>query len=244
MKKVQLSWFVVLLILAAAAAASFVLCGRPWSGPENGVVLDNISSRAGDSGSPDIVCGITNCHGLDIICGSDIPDACTTEYRIGDNCRQYAECGVIDGLCRQITSPEFTICKSCVAKCVSEFSGDGAAMFECESKCPQIDSGKIADPDVGEISRRQSIVESLYSKFKNFETRESFAGTRVKTVIDGSDYYFAYITLGSGVPIVAATCFRVDADYKLYFIGELNDSGVNGGVIYNDVDPVECAGIK
>lgn len=246
MKNLQLSWVVVILTLAAVVVAVFLaLSNDSWDGPEKGVVMDNVSPRIDEIGSSsDNACGITNCHGLDIVCGSDIPDACTMEYRIGDNCRQYAECGVVVGRCQQITSPEFTICKSCVAKCLREFPDDNMAMFECESKCSQIGRGDISDPDAAEILRRRSIIESLYPKFKNFENRDNFAGARVKTAVNGSDYYFAYITEGSGVPIVAATCFRVDADYKLYYIGDLGDSGIAGNGVYTDVDPVGCEGVK
>jgi len=36
------------------------------------------------SGCTQQKCGIENCHGLDITCGSDVPDACTEIYMIGD----------------------------------------------------------------------------------------------------------------------------------------------------------------
>ncbi len=39
-----------------------------------------------------INCGIENCHGLEIKCGSNVPNFCTEVYEIGDKCRKYAKC--------------------------------------------------------------------------------------------------------------------------------------------------------
>jgi hypothetical protein len=71
-------------------------------------------------------CGIENCHGLDISCGSDIPDFCTEIYMLGDFCRQYVNCGIIGGECKLLDNPLFEECKSCVEKCSD---------FECEEEC-------------------------------------------------------------------------------------------------------------
>ena len=244
MEKIQLTWVAVGLILAAVAVATFVFVGHPWNGPEIGVVLDRGAKPiAGGSGIfPDAECGIVNCHGLEIMCGSGAPEICTMEYQVGDNCRKYAKCGIIDGQCQQTPNPEFAECASCVSKCSADFKNDQASLFECDGKCSQIEISKGTNS--AEISHRRSIIESLYPKFKDFESQASFAGTRVKAVIDGNDYYFAYITLGSGVPVVAATCFKVDSEYKLYYIGDLTDSSIAGDENYNDVDPVECEGVK
>lgn len=150
MKKIQLTWFIVILILAAVAVVTFIFWDNSWTGSEKGIVLD----------------------------GNHEP--------------------------------------------------------------PIVDSVS----DNVEISRRRDIIESFYPKLKDFENQESFTGQRVKTVIDGNDYYFAYITEGSGVPIAAATCFKVDSEYKLYYIGDLADSSAAAGENYNDVDPLECEGVK
>jgi hypothetical protein len=79
-------------------------------------------------------CGIENCHGLDIECGTPV-QMCTMEYQLGDKCRQYAKCGVVSGKCQQIESPEFTACKSCVQKCENDFPNDPDKAFVCESQC-------------------------------------------------------------------------------------------------------------
>ncbi len=80
-------------------------------------------------------CSLENCHGLNIVCGSNPPDVCTEIYEIGDKCLQYAKCGVQDGKCQQIQNSQFTQCKSCVQKCIDANENDNMKLFECESKC-------------------------------------------------------------------------------------------------------------
>ncbi len=80
-------------------------------------------------------CSIENCHGLDIKCGSNSPDICTAMYEVGDNCLQYAKCGMQNNKCQQIESIQFTQCKSCVQKCVNDNKNDNMKLFECESNC-------------------------------------------------------------------------------------------------------------
>lgn len=80
-------------------------------------------------------CGIENCHGLDITCGSDVPQACDMMYAAGDNCRQFASCQTIDGQCKLEKTPKFDSCKSCVEKCELNYKDDQIKFFDCESKC-------------------------------------------------------------------------------------------------------------
>ena len=81
-------------------------------------------------------CAIETCHGLDVKCGPNPPDACTEMYAVGDKCLQYAECGVQNGECQQIQNSQFTQCKSCVQKCIDANENDDInLLFECESKC-------------------------------------------------------------------------------------------------------------
>jgi len=79
-------------------------------------------------------CEVANCHGLEIECGKPI-EMCTMIYQLGDRCRQYAKCGMVNGNCRQIENTEFNTCKSCAQKCEKEFSGDPDKAISCESKC-------------------------------------------------------------------------------------------------------------
>ena len=100
------------------------------------------------------VCEITNCHGLDIKCGSNPPDMCTEEYQIGDNCRQFATCQKNGSSCTLNPSEKFSKCKSCVEKCVQTYkdSSQVTMQFACAETC--FESGnsnvngisKIANP--------------------------------------------------------------------------------------------------
>ncbi|OGG02427.1 hypothetical protein A2Z33_05200 [Candidatus Gottesmanbacteria bacterium RBG_16_52_11] len=80
-------------------------------------------------------CGIENCHGLDITCGPEVPEACTAMYAAGDNCRQFASCRKTGNSCQVVLSPEFNDCKSCVEKCERESKDSQIDFFQCESKC-------------------------------------------------------------------------------------------------------------
>jgi hypothetical protein len=72
---------------------------------------------------------------MNIQCGSDIPDACTAEYQIGDKCRQYIKCIAEGGSCRMVPSQEFDVCKLCVEQCLSQYEQNYSALSICEVKC-------------------------------------------------------------------------------------------------------------
>ncbi|MCK5015232.1 MAG: hypothetical protein KAS66_15585 [Candidatus Omnitrophica bacterium] len=82
-------------------------------------------------------CGIENCHGLDIICGENVPKECTEIYMFGDRCRQYAKCAIVDGKCMFIESKEFNECKLCIEKCCETLENNMPESFGCESRCEQ-----------------------------------------------------------------------------------------------------------
>ncbi|ODS35899.1 MAG: hypothetical protein A7316_03080 [Candidatus Altiarchaeales archaeon WOR_SM1_86-2] len=84
---------------------------------------------------PPIKCVIENCHGLNISCGPNVPEVCTEIYMLGDGCREYASCRIIDGKCQLTKEPEFDECKSCVEKCLEDFKDDATEVFQCESEC-------------------------------------------------------------------------------------------------------------
>ena len=81
------------------------------------------------------ICGFTTCHGLDLACGTNAPQMCTMEYRIGDRCRQYARCDTSGGSCTLVIEPKFTACKACVEKCQMAAGPDSLSAFSCEEKC-------------------------------------------------------------------------------------------------------------
>ena len=83
-------------------------------------------------------CGIEQCHGLELTCGADVPDACTELYKLGDFCREYfAGCEIANRICTKkinvSADVRFFMCKSCVSNC--EKLSDPTKAFECESAC-------------------------------------------------------------------------------------------------------------
>ncbi len=125
-------------------------------------------------------CGIENCHGLDITCGSNIPDGCTEIYMIGDGCRQYAKCEIINGKCQLVQNKKFEDCKSCVEKCSEDFKNDPINLSQCAYKCAETEEedcysnkdcngnqfcefpeGKCKDP--GKCTEKSEICAMIYS---------------------------------------------------------------------------------
>lgn len=78
-------------------------------------------------------CGIEQCHGLEVTCGPNMAMVCTMEYRLGDFCRQYIDCAVIDGQCERVDQPQFAACKACLEACID--ADDPMGAFECEEIC-------------------------------------------------------------------------------------------------------------
>jgi hypothetical protein len=78
------------------------------------------------------VCEFTSCHGPDLACGPNPPQACTAIYQLGDKCRQYAFCSKANDTCQLVTTPQFDACRSCIGKCGG---ADPAEILSCEEKC-------------------------------------------------------------------------------------------------------------
>jgi hypothetical protein len=89
----------------------------------------------------------------------------------------------------------------------------------------------------------RNILENQYPEFKNFENQTSFAGKKVKMEIYEGDRYYAYMVLGSGLPIAEATCFRVDSIGRVFKIGLFPDPA-SSYIGYTDINPKNCRGIK
>jgi len=80
-------------------------------------------------------CGVEQCHGLELTCGSDVPDACTEIYMLGDFCRQYFPgCEIKNGECTKISNSTadqlFSKCKYYIGIC--ERTSDSEIAFQCE----------------------------------------------------------------------------------------------------------------
>ena len=152
---------------------------------------------------------------------------------------------------------------TCVKQCQKN-SDCGAAhtcRYQCvkgENGCPET-SEKICIPDmldtelkdpnsfVGfndfDITRRQAI-EKKYPEFVvDYEKQPCFAGCSVSVIEQNHDYYYAYITHGSGVPIGKASCFKIDSQMNVTRIGEF-PSMADSYIGYRNVDPKTCKGIK
>lgn len=84
---------------------------------------------------PDTSCRLLTCHGLNIKCGTGEPLMCTMEYQLGDKCLQYAQCGIVNGVCSEIKNQAFENCKSCTQKCASAYPSDAQKQFACEQTC-------------------------------------------------------------------------------------------------------------
>ncbi len=80
-------------------------------------------------------CGIEQCHGFEITCGPNVPDACTEIYQAGDNCRQFVSCEIVNNECQLVTTLEFEGCQVCVEQCYADFQDDPIEFFQCENNC-------------------------------------------------------------------------------------------------------------
>ena len=81
------------------------------------------------------VCGIENCHGLTVTCGSNVATLCSSEMDPGDRCRQYASCQVESGSCTLVKESKFDKCVSCVKMCESSYYNNPNMMDDCSNKC-------------------------------------------------------------------------------------------------------------
>lgn len=80
-------------------------------------------------------CGIENCHGLTITCGSNIATACTAELNADDHCRQYASCQVVSGSCQLVKETKYDKCVSCVNSCKNSFINNPNQVLDCAQSC-------------------------------------------------------------------------------------------------------------
>lgn len=93
------------------------------------------------------------------------------------------------------------------------------------------------------IGLKKAAIIKAYPDLKDFEQTNGFAGHEVRVMSDDSDHYFAYLTLGSGLPVAVATCYRVDRSMRVFQVGVFPDP-VDSYAGYRDVDPRNCQGIK
>lgn len=98
---------------------------------------DDINPIPQEPNPPDLkpTCGIQECHGPSYTCGEKTIDACDEMFTLGDYCREFVSCEVIDGKCQTI-APKLTACASCVKKCQLDTSTveDGICVQSCIDK--------------------------------------------------------------------------------------------------------------
>lgn len=122
-----------------------------------------------DNGTPKPACGIENCHGLAMTCGSKVPEACTEEYAFGDRCRQFAACKIINNECTLLKSEKFDTCASCAQKCKENYQNDISKAFDCESRCGStIISEKYCEQDTDCACGRHKTTGDCFFGNKNY----------------------------------------------------------------------------
>ncbi|MFA5332352.1 MAG: hypothetical protein WC342_08240 [Methanoregula sp.] len=82
-----------------------------------------------------VVCGAENCHGVTVQCGSNPVDSCTSEINVGDRCRKYATCQVVDNVCQVVTQTPYEKCKACIQSCSDSYFNNPNMLVDCSQKC-------------------------------------------------------------------------------------------------------------
>lgn len=98
------------------------------------LIIFSVLSLIGIS-QKEVICEIENCHGLTIECGKNKAEACTLMYQIGDRCRNFASCQIVNQTCKHVKTPQFMRCEACVLECISKFSSQPDLLYQCESQC-------------------------------------------------------------------------------------------------------------
>jgi hypothetical protein len=56
-------------------------------------------------------------------------------YALGDFCREYARCRIINGQCSLSQDLTFEMCATCVRQCTDAHLDDPIESFNCEARC-------------------------------------------------------------------------------------------------------------
>lgn len=81
-------------------------------------------------------CGIENCHGYTLQCGSNIATSCTSDIDAGDRCRKYASCQVVSGTCQLVKEDtRYDKCGACVQQCESTYYNNPNQLNDCADRC-------------------------------------------------------------------------------------------------------------
>jgi hypothetical protein len=139
------------------------------------------------------VCGIEQCNGLFLTCGYDVPENCSQDYHPGDKCREYVDCGVVDGQCVMRGKEGFEACKSCVLDCQVAYSDEPIDIDMCIYNCSdtyeggsQLNNYCEMTVDKKIIHRGESVFVSVKGQTKPGQTLYVKCGEEEKEVGSGS----------------------------------------------------------
>jgi hypothetical protein len=141
------------------------------------------------SSNPIDKCGPTNCHGVDLSCGSEPVDMCDMSYMIGDGCRQWASCQVESGRCQMVVEPGYEACVSCVSKCEEEYLLDDIGLSECESGCMTSEVEEKTGPlEVEIVGPEGEVFEKSQARMWKAEIRNVSSSTGLRAVCNWRFY--------------------------------------------------------
>jgi len=122
----------VMCIVVLGVLISGCTTGEPGPATTTTTIPVTISTENPDTAD----CRLTPCHGLELTCGLEIPEVCTTVYQLGDKCRRFVRCTIDSaGTCQMVTTQEFTPCIACVRTCLNLSGNDPSKSFACEETC-------------------------------------------------------------------------------------------------------------
>lgn len=79
------------------------------------------------------------------------------------------------------------------------------------------------------------LIVQEYPEYTDFDKQTGFAGTRIIYQRKFFDQYIGFIVNGSGLPIVAADCFKIDMNNNI-----TKKSLQHGEVVSDTVDLIDC----
>ncbi|MCK9368428.1 hypothetical protein M0R04_00400 [Candidatus Dojkabacteria bacterium] len=65
------------------------------------------------------------------------------------------------------------------------------------------------------LDNKFEVVYAKYPTLRTFNPEKLFAGGTISSLNENGDYYIAFITYGSGVPIIDARCFKINSENVL-----------------------------
>lgn len=129
------------LLLLFVAAAAILAAGCTSTTPTTTVVTTEPTTIATPTEIPTtIACGVENCHGIPLQCGSNVAASCTSDNTAEnlyaeDQCRQYASCQIVEGTCQAVTDSKYSKCISCIQNCANSFPNNKNQLIDCSQSC-------------------------------------------------------------------------------------------------------------